>query len=64
MRRRLVDSISSSVEPDINNGEDIIRDKEGILIGANKFLELVDVMYFWALGEAYLQHPQMQSDMR
>ena len=36
----------------------------GILNSAAKFEELADVMYFWALAEAYLQHPQMQQDMR
>lgn len=36
----------------------------GILPGEAKFLELADVIYYWALGEAYLQHPQLQADMR
>jgi len=37
---------------------------KGILNSEAKFEELADVMYFWALAEAYLQHPQMQQDMR
>lgn len=65
MRRRLVDSISNSAEPSGREDEDLPPDEaDGILRGSIKFAELVDVMYFWALGEAYLQHPQMQSDMR
>jgi hypothetical protein len=38
--------------------------EKGILQSEAKFEELADVMYFWALAEAYLQHPQMQYDMR
>lgn len=37
---------------------------DGILSSQAKFQELADVIYFWALAEAYLQHPQMQQDMR
>ena len=36
----------------------------GILPGEAKYRELADVIYYWALGEAYLQHPQLQADMR
>ena len=64
MRRRLVDTISNSADPSEPDGSGSGSDADGILRGPNKFLELMDVIYFWALGEAYLQHPQMQSDMR
>lgn len=64
IRARLADAVkegaecSSREEPD-DNGE-----PAGILSSDTKFQELADVMYFWALAEAYLQHPQMQQDMR
>lgn len=64
MRRRLVDTISNSADPSEPDRLGSGSDADGILRGPNKFLELMDVIYFWALGEAYLQHPQMQSDMR
>ena len=52
------DSADSSMQGEASGEE------EGILSSTVKFQELADVMYFWALAEAYLQHPQMQQDMR
>ena len=61
IRARLEQSLSSQPSSHHDQQEDAV---EGILSGGARFVELADVVYFWALGEAYLQHPQMQSDMR
>ena len=61
IRARLEQSLSSQPSGHHDRQEDAA---EGILCGRARFVELADVVYFWALGEAYLQHPQMQSEMR
>lgn len=62
VRARLEDAVSE-VSDRATTGE-TGQDETGILSNPFKFQELADVMYFWALAEAYLQHPQMQQDMR
>lgn len=62
IRARLEDAVSDVGErPTTGEAKD---EEQGILSNPFKFQELADVMYFWALAEAYLQHPQMQQDMR
>lgn len=63
--RAKLEGIFSNTEPsDASSRQEPGSEAPGILSSKTKFQELADVMYFWALAEAYLQHPQMQQDMR
>lgn len=62
IRLRLEASLSRSVVSSLDADPD--KPVRGVLPSEAKFQEVMDVLYFWALGEAYMLHPQLQSDMR